>query len=207
MAAVDEVVGTHDAQDLAFLDARFEGGQINLAQGAFVHVHHPPPDNLVLVDAQGVAKVQMVIEHRRQQVVGGGHDMEISIEVQIDLLHRRDLGVAAAGAAALDTKARSDGWFPQAEDGFLAQAIEGVGQSDTRGGLAFASGSRMDRSHQDQLACRGVLQPPVKVKADLGLGLAIQVQVLLLDADLGRDGFNWLQLGFLGDFDGTQLSE
>ena len=146
----------------------------------------------------------MVVEHRRQQVVGGGDDVEIAVEMEIDLLHRRDLGVAAAGAAALDAKAGADGRFPQAENGFLAQTVEGVGQADAGGGLAFAGGSGVDGGNQDQLAGGGVLQPAVKVQGDLGLGLAVKLQMLLLDADLGGNRFNGLQPGFLGDFDGAK---
>ena len=60
----------------------------DLPQGAFVHVDDAPPDDAALVNAQRVAEVQMVVKHGRQQVVGGGDDVEIAIEMEVDLLHR-----------------------------------------------------------------------------------------------------------------------
>ena len=79
----------------------------DLAQRAVVHVDRPPPGDAPLVEAERVAPVDVVVEQRREQVVGAADGVEVAGEVQVDLLHRHDLGVAAAGGAALHAEARA----------------------------------------------------------------------------------------------------
>ena len=47
------------------------------------------------------------VEHRREQVVGGADGVDVAGEVQVEVLHRDDLGHAAAGGAALDAEHRA----------------------------------------------------------------------------------------------------
>ena len=49
----------------------------------------------------GVALVQMVVEHRRQQRVRTRDRVEVAGEMEVDVLHGHDLRVAAARGAAL----------------------------------------------------------------------------------------------------------
>ena len=53
---------------------------------------------------QRVALVDMVVEHRRQQRVGAGDRVEVSGEMEVDVLHGHDLRVPAAGRPALDAE-------------------------------------------------------------------------------------------------------
>jgi hypothetical protein len=73
----------------------------DLAQRAVVHVEHAAPDDPAGVDLQLVAPVDVVVDHRRQQVVRAGDGVEIAGEVEVHVLHRHDLRIAAAGRAAL----------------------------------------------------------------------------------------------------------
>ena len=78
--------------------------------------------------------------------------MDIAGEVQVDVLHRCHLSVAAAGTAALHAEARPQRRLPQADSGALANAVERVAEADGGCGLALASRSRVDGRDEDQLA-------------------------------------------------------
>ena len=49
----------------------------------------------------------MVVEHRRKKVVGCADRMEVTGKVKVDVFHRDDLCITAAGRTALDAKDRS----------------------------------------------------------------------------------------------------
>ena len=68
----------------------------DVAQGPVVHVDHALPGHPPDVEAEGVALEDVVVEHGGQQTVCGGHGVKVAGEVEVDLLHRHDLGVAAA---------------------------------------------------------------------------------------------------------------
>ena len=162
----------HDFRSRRNVEARFARHGIgraaqpddDLAQRPLVHVHDAAPDDPARVNAQAVAKVQVIVQQRGEEVVGGSDDVEIAVKMKVDFLHRRDLGVAAAGSAALHSETGADRWFAQAQDGLPAQAVEGVGQADACGGLAFAGGRGMDRRNENELAGRRVFQSPVEVR-------------------------------------------
>ena len=106
------------------------------------------------IDAQGVAVVDVVVEHGGQEVVGQLDGVEIAGEVEVDVLHGDDLGIAAAGRPALHAEARPQRRLAQADRGLLADAVQPVAQADAGGGLAFAGRRGRDRRHQHQLAGR-----------------------------------------------------
>ena len=64
---------------------------------------------------QGVAVVDVVVEHGRQEVVGQLDGVEIAGEMEVDVLHGHDLGVAAAGRPALHAEARAQRGLAQAD--------------------------------------------------------------------------------------------
>ena len=70
-----------------------------------VHVEHAPPGDAAQVEAERVAPVDVVVDHRREQVVRRSDGVEIAGKVQVDRVHRHDLGVAAASRAALHAEA------------------------------------------------------------------------------------------------------
>jgi hypothetical protein len=123
-----------------------------VAQGAVVHVHHPAPADAALVDLQLVAPVDVVVDHRREQVVGAGDGVEIAGEVEVHLLHRHHLRVSAAGRAALHAEAGAEAGLADADRGLAADAVQPVAQPHGGGGLALARRRRVDGGDQDQLA-------------------------------------------------------
>ncbi len=122
------------------------------AQRAVVHVEHPAPGHAARIDAERVAPINMIVEQCGEQVVCRRNGMEIAGEVQVDVLHRHDLRITAAGGAAFDAERRAERRLADAQHCFFADVIERIGQAHGRRGLAFARRSRVDGGDQDQLA-------------------------------------------------------
>ena len=131
----------------------------DLAQRAVVHVEDALPGDAAGVEAEAVAPVDVVVEHRRQQIVRRRDRVEVAGEVEVDVLHRHDLRVAAAGRAALDAEAGPERRLAQAHHRLLADAVEAVAETDRRRRLALAGRRRADRGDEDQLAAFAVLEP------------------------------------------------
>src|SRR2546426_7860121 len=56
------------------------------------------------VETQRVAVMEMRVQHGRQQVVRARDGVEVAREMQVDVFHRDDLGVAAPRSSPLDRK-------------------------------------------------------------------------------------------------------
>ena len=173
-----------------------------MAQLAVVHVDGALPGDGLGIDVELVALLDVVVEHGREQVVGSTDGMEVAGEVQVDVLHRHDLGIAAAGSSALDAEDGPQGGLAQRDDHVLADLAHAVGQAHGRGGLALARRRRRDGRHEDELAVRlvGVVLEHRDV-VDLGHVLAVGLEVLLVDARLRGDLDDGLHLASLRDFD------
>ena len=78
--------------------------------------------------------------------------MEVAREVQVDLLHRQHLGIAATGSTALDAEARAERRFSEGHRRLLADLVQTQCQADAHGGLADARLRRTDGRHQYQSA-------------------------------------------------------
>ena len=172
------------------------------AQRPVVHVDGATPGDAAAVEAERVAPIDVVVDQRREQIVRGADGVEVAGEMEVDVLHRHDLRVAAAGGAALHAEARAERRLAQAQHRLLADVIERVGEPDGGGGLALARRRRRDRGDQDQLAVRLVLERLDVVHRHLGLVVAVGIEVLRRDAELlARDVHDRPLLGGLGDFD------
>ena len=126
----------------------------DVAQRTIVDVQHAPPGDAAHVEAELVALVDVVVDERGQQVVSQRDRGEVAGEVQVDVFHRHDLRVAAAGGAALHAEHRPQRRLAQADQRLLADAVERVAQAHGGGGLAFARRRGRDRRDQHQLAVR-----------------------------------------------------
>ena len=200
---------SHDLGGNGDVVAVFTGHTIGLAAQAVhheaeltvVHVHAAAPHHLAGVDIQGVALIDMVIEHRSQQVVGSADGMDVCGEVQVDVLHGDNLCVAAAGRAALHAEHGAQGGLTQSDQNLLADFAHSVSQTDGGSGLALTGGGGVDGSDQNQLAIGLVGHVLQDVVVNLGFVLAVLLQVLFVHTgglgDLG-DGEHF---GFLCDFD------
>ena len=98
----------------------------------------------------------MIVQTGCNQIVGNADRVHIAGEVQIDVLHRYDLCVAATSRAALNAEYRTERWFAQRRENILTQLVQRIRQSDSCRRLALARRGRRDRSHQHQLAVRHV---------------------------------------------------
>jgi hypothetical protein len=94
----------------------------DVAQRTIVHVHASLPCNAADIEVQQVPLLQMIVEHRRQQRVRGRDRVEITREVQVDVFHRNDLRVTAAGRTALDAEDRSETRLAQCENDLVLAA-------------------------------------------------------------------------------------
>ena len=174
----------------------------DVAQGTVVHVHHALPGDAAHVDVQFVAVVDVVVQHRGQQVVGQGDGGKVAGKVEIDVFHGYDLRVAATGSTALHAEDRAKRGLAQADDCLLADAVKRVSQADGRRGLAFAGRCGADGRDENQFSIRAVFQAVHIIERNLRLEVAIGFEVFVTDAEfiLGDFG-NTLQCRLLGDFD------
>jgi hypothetical protein len=127
--------------------------------------------------------------------------MDVAREMEVEVLHRDDLRVAAAGRAALDPEHRAERGLTQAERDFLANVTEPLGQRDRRGRFPLAGLRRRDRGNADQLAVGDLLQSLEDVERDLGLVLAKEVVFVVLEARVLRDLRDRPELRLLGDLE------
>ena len=170
------------------------------AQLPVVHIHTPPPRNPLDVDPQGVTLLDVVVQHRRQQVVGRADGVKVPGEVEIDVLHRHHLGIAAAGGAALDAEHRPQGGLPQGHHGISADPPQPVRQPYRSGGLAFPGRGGGDSGHQNQLTVRPIclLQ---KAVVDLGFVSAVLLYIRPIHPAGVRNIRDGKGLRLLGDLD------
>ena len=171
------------------------------AQRAIVHVHHAAPGYAPRVEPEGVAPVDVIVDQRREQVVGGRDGVEVAGEVEVDVLHRHDLRVAAAGRAALDAEAGPERRLAQAAHGLLADAVEAVAEADRGRGLALAGRRRADGRDEDELAVLVLLRGADEIGGDLGLVGPVVQQRAVGDADLLSDLHDRLHLRFARNLD------
>ena len=152
----------------------------NVAQLAVVHVDNALPGDALNVDTELVALLNMVVEHGGQQVIGGTDSVKVAGKVQVDILHGDDLGPTAAGGTALYAKDGAERRLAQGHSALDAATTQAVGQTDGRGGLAFASGRGVDGGHEDELGL--VIGRLVEQRiVDLSLVEAVRNQVLYVD--------------------------
>ena len=174
----------------------------DVAQLSVVHVDHALPGDLAHIDAELVAVVNVRVEHSRKQIVRSTDGMKITGEVQIDILHRNDLGISAARSSALDAEHGAQARFAQGDHHVLAALRERIGQADRRGGLTLARRRGVDRRHEHELA-RRMLVIAQKVVVDLRLVLAVHLEILIVDTRLLGNRVDALRLRSLCDFDIT----
>ena len=175
-----------------------------VAELAVVDVEGARPGDRLGVDLERVAVVDRRVERGRQQVVRRGDRVEVAVQVEVDLFHRDDLGVAAAGAAALDPEDRPHRRFAQGEDHVLADRAEALGERDGGRGLALAGLRRRDRRRDHELAVRAVGEAVQDRQRHLGSRRAVRAELLGLDPGVGRDLRDRAQLRGLGDLESGQ---
>ena len=171
------------------------------AELAVVDVERPRPRDRLRVDPHRVAVEDRGVERRRQEVVRGRHRVEVAVEVEVDRLHRHDLRIAAAGAAALDAEHRPHRGLAERERHGAAERAQSLRERDRRRGLALAGLRRGDRGGDDELAVGAVAEPFEDRERDLRPEGAERLELLRQDPRRRRDVGDGLQDGFLGDLE------
>ena len=113
--------------------------------------------------------------------------MRIASEMQIDVFHRHDLGIAASGCAAFHAETGPQRRLAQAGHRALAETAEAVHKADRCGRLALPRGRRRDRGDQDELAVRAVFQAVDEIVGKLGFVRAIVEERIAGNVDLAAD--------------------
>ncbi len=119
--------------------------------------------------------------------------------MQVDVLHRDDLRVAAARRAPLDAEHGAERRFPQGQHGAFPDSFHGLGQADGDGGLALARRGGVDGRHENQPAVFSAGEPFPQALLQLGLVPAVKLQFVFTDAQLRRNLRDGPQLCLLRD--------
>jgi hypothetical protein len=138
-------------------------------------------------NSRRVAVVGVVVGQGGQQIVRQTHRVEVSREVEVDVLHRDDLRMAAAGGPSFGPEARPERWLAQADDRFPADRIEAVAEADRRRGLALARGRRTEAGDEHELSVRPAGERVDDVEGKLGLVVAIGFDACTVEAESFRD--------------------
>jgi hypothetical protein len=157
----------------------------DMAERPVVLVEHPRPDHGRGVDARVLLEVQVVVEQRRDQVVGRGDRVEVAREVQVDVGGGDQDRAPSSRPAALHAEARAERRLTQRSAHRLTEALQRLDQPDGGGGLAFPGGRGVGGGDQDQLA---VPARPLDGRGqDLRLVASEGQDVVVGHAELGSD--------------------
>ena len=155
----------------------------DVAQRPVADVDDARPEDAVQVDAQRVLVVEAVVEERAGQVVGRTDRVDVAGQVEVEVLHRDDLAVAAAGRPALDPEDRTERRLADVDGRLPADVVEPLGEPDRGRRLALAERGRGDRRHEHVLAARALLLEPLdRLERHLGLGRSVQLELAVGDA-------------------------
>ena len=102
--------------------------------------------------------MQVIVKERCCEIVRCANRVHITGEVQVELLHRNHLAVAATCSAALDAEDRSETWLSNRDGGAVANLVEALRESNGGGGLPFTEWRWTDRGdHHVLAACAALL--------------------------------------------------
>ena len=159
----------------------------DVAQRAVVDVQDPSPGDRARVDAELVAVVQVVVDHRGEHVVRGGDGVEVAGQVQVERVHRHDLAVAAAGGAALDAERRPERGLAQRQRRRPADPVQPLRQPDRGRRLALAERGRASPQSPRRTWPGPVGQDLLGDRRDLGEVAAVRLEAVLGEPGPGRD--------------------
>ena len=151
-----------------------------------VHIDAALPVDGLQVDAKLVALLDVVVEECGEQVVCACDGVEVTGEMKVQILHRYDLRISAAGCAALDAEARSEGRLTQCDHGLLSEQVQCIGETDRRRGLSLTGRCRIDRGDQNELSVRPILDLIPEIVAQLRLVLSVLLEFIRLDTIRSR---------------------
>ncbi len=145
----------------------------DVAKLAVVDVEDPAPPHAARVEHGLEAPVDVVVDHRGEEVVRRADGVYVAREVKVDILHRQDLAFAAAGRPALHPERRAQARLAEREAGALAQSREAHRQAD--GGRRLPLPGRRGRYRRDEDEPIAQFIPPGVEDVELNLGLIAAV--------------------------------
>ena len=182
-----EAKARHDFRSRSDVETRFTREALLVeshddgAQGAVIHVHDALPRDFAFVNVQRVEE-HGVVNDGADQVVGGRDGMEVSREVHVDFIRRRQGAFTAAGGTALAAEYRAHGGLPKRQAGFFTDGLQPLRQTDGDGGFPFSGRGGRDGGNQNEFAgCGRLVQ---YVQGNLGLVAAEGDHVVFIDAQL-----------------------
>src|SRR5690242_20280507 len=118
--------------------------------------------------------------------------------MEVELLHRNDLAISAAGRAAFDAERGPLAGLTDAGENLLAQVrSNGLAQAHGGSGLPFAERRGGDGCNHDVFAVGGILQAISDGEMHLGFALSIKLQFVGQDAYFGGNFVDWDRRGGL----------
>ena len=172
----------------------------NVSERAVVHIKAAFEKDPARVYAERVALLDMVIEHSAAEIVRRGNRVHIACEVKVDVLHRENLSVAAAGCAALDAEYGSERRLSEGNYGLFADFCHSLTQTCGCGCLSLTGRSRIDGSYQNQLAVGICAYTRTELIRKLCLVFSVKFKFVLRNADLRRNFLDRQQLSLLSNF-------
>src|SRR5207247_8183607 len=153
-----------------------------VTQRAVVHVNRARPGNAADIEPDGIAMMQLRVEHGGQQIVRARDRVEIAREMEVDIFHRDDLGIAAARRAAFHPEYGTERWLPDRENRILAEFSQRLRDADGDGGFALARGRGVVAGNEHEPALGG---PPVEGgDGDLRIVLAVEIDLVVARSEL-----------------------
>ncbi len=173
----------------------------DVAEVPVVHVHAPPPRDRERVEPRRVAVMEVRVDQRGEQVVRGRDRMQVAGEVEVQVLHRDDLCVAAARRAALHAEDRAERGLAQAEHRSAAELAEALRERDRRRRLPLARGRRRDRRDVDELRVGPIGEPVDDGEVDLRLVAPVRLDLVVEEPELVGDVADRAERRGLGDLE------
>ena len=171
-----------------------------IPQGTVVHVEAAFEDDAARVDVKGISLLDMVVDHGAEQVVGGGDCVNVTGEVEVNVLHRNNLCISSSGSSAFDAKDGAKRWFAKCNDGVFAYLCHGFSDTDGGGGLSFAGRGRIDSGYENEFSGRVDSDSLFERVGKFCFILSVGFQFVRLDAEFCSDCGNLLHVGLLCDF-------
>ena len=73
----------------------------HMTESTVIQVQYTLPSDTANINIQGIPLLDMIVNNRRQQIVGCGNSVEIAGEMKVNILHRHHLGITPACSTTL----------------------------------------------------------------------------------------------------------
>ena len=148
----------------------------------------------------------MIVEHSTKQIIGRSQSVHVTCKMEVDVLHRYHLCIAATCCSTLYSKYWPKGRFSQGDDCFFADFRHGLSKTCCCSGFAFPCWGWIDCCHQDQFAIFLILQAIIQRIVQFCLISSIRLQLLFANTKRSGDLCDGSHLCLLGNLDIRQHS-